>query len=196
MSRGDGADHRRTPAHGGHGPRLRRGPALRTELHAAKTAATATITNAELVLGRSAKSSAFKGIPIGDEEAFRAAWDEEWSIPQKRAIIAALIDTLIVKPARTRQDRGEVPARARGTHLQSLTLQPAHERRCLNEGRRCSRVLMGSVFGAGEDAELGQCDRITPPTGHPGALTRLACPRHHVESRRQTAPGLALPIMQ
>lgn len=71
----------------------------RTELHAAKTAATATITSAELMLGRSAKSSALKGIPIGDAEALRAAWDEEWSIPQKRAIIAALIDTLIVKPA-------------------------------------------------------------------------------------------------
>jgi len=71
----------------------------RTELHAAKTAAAATITSAELVLGRNAKSSALKGIPIGDEQALRAAWDEEWSIPQKRAIIAALIDTLIVKPA-------------------------------------------------------------------------------------------------
>lgn len=71
----------------------------RTELHAAKTAATATITNAELVLGRSAKSSALKGIPIGDEQALRHAWEVEWSIPQKRAIIAALIDTLIVKPA-------------------------------------------------------------------------------------------------
>ena len=71
----------------------------RTELHAAKTAATATISNAELILGRGAKSSALKGIPIGDEPALRAAWEGEWSIPQKRAIIAALVDTLIVKPA-------------------------------------------------------------------------------------------------
>lgn len=60
-----------------------------------------------------------KGIPIGDEEALRAAWDEEWSIPQKRAIIAALIDTLIVKPspvskrgARFRPERVELTFKA------------------------------------------------------------------------------------
>ncbi len=50
-----------------------------------------------------------KGIPYRDEEALRTAWGAEWSIPQKRAIIAALIDTLIVKPEP--QDPGGSPER-------------------------------------------------------------------------------------
>lgn len=42
---------------------------------------------------------------------------------------------------------------------------------------------MKSVFGAGEDAELGQRDRIAHADRHPGALTRLPCPRRHLGGR-------------
>lgn len=89
----------------------------RAELHAAKTAAQHRIGEAELVLGRTSRSAALKGIPIGDEQALRRAWGSEWSIPQKRAIIAALVDTLIVKPlptggARFRPERVELTFKA------------------------------------------------------------------------------------
>jgi hypothetical protein len=68
----------------------------RAELHAARTAAQNTITAAERILGRTTKSAAPKGIPIGDEQALRQAWDHEWPVATKRAIIAALVDTIIV----------------------------------------------------------------------------------------------------
>src|SRR5699024_4868435 len=89
----------------------------RAGLHAAKMAAQNTITDAEHLLGRHSTTAALKGIPIGDETALRAAWVHEWSIPQKRAIIAALVDTLIVKPlprggARFRPDRVELTFKA------------------------------------------------------------------------------------
>lgn len=89
----------------------------RAELHAAKTAAQNRITQAERTLARTSKSAALKGIPIGDEPALRAAWDSQWSISQKRAIIAALVDTLIVKPlptggARFRPERVEITFKA------------------------------------------------------------------------------------
>jgi len=89
----------------------------RAELHAAKMAAQNTITDAEHLLGRHSTTAALKGIPIGDETALRAAWEHEWSIPQKRAIIAALVDTLIVKPlprggARFRPERVELTFKA------------------------------------------------------------------------------------
>lgn len=70
----------------------------RAELYAAKTAARNSITDAERVLGKSSRSAALKGIPIGDEQALRQAWEHEWTIPQKRAIITALVDTLVVMP--------------------------------------------------------------------------------------------------
>lgn len=89
----------------------------RTELHEAKTAAQHSITDAERLLGRTSKSAALKGIPIGDEPALRKAWATEWSIPQKRAIIAALVDTLIIKPlptggARFRPERVQITFKA------------------------------------------------------------------------------------
>lgn len=70
----------------------------RGEYHAARTAAQASIEGAEQVLGRAARTSSLKGIPIGDEQALRTAWYGQWTIPQKRAILAALIDTLVVRP--------------------------------------------------------------------------------------------------
>lgn len=73
------------------------GQLSRAEYHAARTAAQAGIEDAERVLGKMARVDTLRGIPIGDEAALRAAW-EVWSIPQKRAILAALIDTLIVHP--------------------------------------------------------------------------------------------------
>lgn len=89
----------------------------RAELHAAKTAAQHTITEAERLLGRTSRSAALKGIPIGDEQALRTAWEVEWSIPQKRAIIAALVDTLVIKPlptggARFRPERVQITFKA------------------------------------------------------------------------------------
>jgi hypothetical protein len=71
----------------------------RAEFHAARVAAQNAIHEAELTLGKVNRTNALKGLPIGNEEALRRAWCEEWSIPQKRAILVALIDTLIVDPA-------------------------------------------------------------------------------------------------
>lgn len=89
----------------------------RAELHAAKTAAQHAVTEAERLLGRTSKSAALKGIPIGDETALRKAWESEWSIPQKRAIIAALVDTLVILPlpnggARFRPERVQITFKA------------------------------------------------------------------------------------
>jgi len=70
----------------------------RAEFHAARVAAQGAIHEAELALGKVNRTSALKGLPIGDEAALRHAWGEEWSIPQKRAILTSLIDTLVVNP--------------------------------------------------------------------------------------------------
>lgn len=70
----------------------------RAEFHAARVAAQGAIHDAELALGKVNRASALKGLPIGDEAALRHAWGEEWSIPQKRAILTSLIDTLVVNP--------------------------------------------------------------------------------------------------
>ena len=70
----------------------------RGAFHAARVAAQNAIHEAELALGKVNRTSALKGLPIGDEAALRHAWTAEWSIPQKRAILTALIDTLVVNP--------------------------------------------------------------------------------------------------
>ncbi|MFT4137037.1 recombinase family protein [Microbacterium sp.] len=74
------------------------GVLTRAEFHAARVAAQEAIHGAELALGKVNRTSALKGLPIGDEDALRLAWAEEWSIPQKRAILSSLIDTLVVNP--------------------------------------------------------------------------------------------------
>ncbi|ODU06357.1 MAG: hypothetical protein ABS81_04910 [Pseudonocardia sp. SCN 72-86] len=74
------------------------GALSRAEFHAARVAAQGAIHDAELALGKVNRASALKGLPIGDEAALRYAWAEEWSIPQKRAILTSLIDTLVVNP--------------------------------------------------------------------------------------------------
>ena len=74
------------------------GDLTRAEYHAARTAAQAAVQDAETVLGTVNRNSALKGLPIGDRPALRRAWNEEWTVPQKRAIITALVDTLIVYP--------------------------------------------------------------------------------------------------
>lgn len=89
----------------------------RAELHAARIAAQATISDAERLLGRTTGSMALKGIPVGDEQALRHAWEHEWTVPTKRAIIAALVDTLIVNPlpnggARFRPERVQITFKA------------------------------------------------------------------------------------
>lgn len=71
----------------------------RAEYHAARTAAQRTVHDAETMLGKVNRSSALKGLPIGNRSALRQAWADEWTVPQKRAIITALVDTLVVNPA-------------------------------------------------------------------------------------------------
>lgn len=70
----------------------------RSEFHTARQAAQNAITAAEATLSSLTRGNALKGLPIGDQDALERAWDEEWSIPHKRAILTALIDTLIVNP--------------------------------------------------------------------------------------------------
>ena len=70
----------------------------RGEYHAGRVAAQSAVHDAELALGRVNRGSALKGLPIGDETALRHAWDQEWTVPQKRAILTALIDSLVVQP--------------------------------------------------------------------------------------------------
>lgn len=70
----------------------------RGEYHAGRTAAQHTVRDAELLLGKVNRGAALTGLPVGDEAALRHAWDVEWSVPQKRAILTALIDTLTVYP--------------------------------------------------------------------------------------------------
>lgn len=69
----------------------------RGEYQAARTAALASIEEAERVLSRADKTAAFKGIPLGDPSALETAW-EGWAVPRKRAILATMIDTLVVNP--------------------------------------------------------------------------------------------------
>lgn len=54
---------------------------------------------------------------MGNREALQAAWEQEWTISQKRAIITALVDTLIVHPdpncgSRFRPERVEITMKA------------------------------------------------------------------------------------
>lgn len=74
------------------------GSLSRTEYHVGRVAAQNAVHDAELALGRVNRGSALKALPIGDEAALRHAWQYTWTIPQKRAVLTALIDTLIVKP--------------------------------------------------------------------------------------------------
>lgn len=70
----------------------------RSEYHAGRVAAQNAVRDAETTLGTLNRGDALKGLPVGDEDALRHAWHEEWTVGQKRAILTALIDTLIVRP--------------------------------------------------------------------------------------------------
>lgn len=74
------------------------GTLTRAEYHAGRVAAQNAVRDAELLLGKINRGAALTGVPVGDEGALRAAWGLEWSIAQKRAILTALIDTLVVNP--------------------------------------------------------------------------------------------------
>jgi site-specific DNA recombinase len=74
------------------------GSLARGEYHAGRLAAQNIVHDAELALGKVNRGSALKDLPIGDEDALARAWHREWSIPQKRAILSALIDTLVINP--------------------------------------------------------------------------------------------------
>ena len=164
----------------------------RAELHAAKTAAGHTIIEAERLLGRTSKSAALKGIPIGDEPALRAAWEEQWSIPQKRAIIAALVDTLIIKPL----PRGGARFRPNGSR--SLSKPEQRTRRTAQQRNFCAvlRSLLRSGAGACEHAELRQRDRVGDRERHPRPLTGLPRERVRIESRRQLPGSLRPPLLR
>lgn len=71
----------------------------RQEFHIAREAAQVSMGDAQTILGRSTQGTALRGFPVGDEKALRKAWGE-WSISQKRAILHALIDVLVIKPQR------------------------------------------------------------------------------------------------
>jgi site-specific DNA recombinase len=80
------------------------GRLTRQEFQLARGAANASIEEAERALARTAKTNALSGLPVGDEIALRAAWSE-WLIPQRRAILSALIDSLVVRPQPPRGPR-------------------------------------------------------------------------------------------
>lgn len=88
------------------------GALTRAEYHAGRVARQAAIRDAELALGRAGRDAVLTGVPIGDEEALRRAWGSKWSVLQKRAILAALIDTLTVDPVPKGTNRF-VPERVR-----------------------------------------------------------------------------------
>lgn len=93
-----------------------RGLLTRSEFGAARNVARVEILKAEGVIARQSRSTAFSGIPIGSESLIRVAWNG-WTIPQRRAILAAVVDTLIVMPrresgARFRPDRVELRFKA------------------------------------------------------------------------------------
>ncbi|WP_375404890.1 recombinase family protein [uncultured Amnibacterium sp.] len=81
-----------------------RGLLTRSEFSSARMAAQGEIVKSEAVIARQSRSTVFSGIPIGSESGMRAAWDR-WNIPQRRAILAAIVDTLIVLP---RRDSGPI----------------------------------------------------------------------------------------
>ncbi|MBU2695919.1 hypothetical protein CCO04_12585 [Pimelobacter sp. 30-1] len=70
----------------------------RAEYHAARTAAQNSVHDAELALGKANRTFGPQRAPIGDGGALQHAWHEVWTIPQKRAVLAALVDTLVVHP--------------------------------------------------------------------------------------------------
>lgn len=93
-----------------------RGLLTRSELSAGRNAARAEIVKAEGVIARESRSTVFSGVPIGNESLVREAWCD-WTIPQRRAILGALVDTLIVMPrkasgTRFRPDRVELRFKA------------------------------------------------------------------------------------
>ncbi len=93
-----------------------RGLLTRSEFSAARTAAQAEILKAEAIIAKQSRLTMFSGIPVGNESLVRTAW-HDWSIPQRRAILAAVVDTLVVLPRRDsgkqfRPDRVELRFKA------------------------------------------------------------------------------------
>ena len=76
-----------------------RGLLTKGEFGAAREAARAEIASAEAVIARASRSSALKVAPMGDPAALRVAWGS-WTIPQRRAILSAVIESLVVMPRR------------------------------------------------------------------------------------------------
>ena len=70
----------------------------RSQFHAGRTAAQNAVHDAELSLGKVNRASALKGLPVGDKDALWHSWDTQWTIGQKRAIVTALVDELVVNP--------------------------------------------------------------------------------------------------
>ncbi|GAB33349.1 recombinase family protein [Gordonia otitidis] len=70
----------------------------RSQFHAGRTAAQNAVHDAEIALGKVNRTSALKGLPVGDVDALWKAWESEWTIAQKRAIITAMVDSIVVNP--------------------------------------------------------------------------------------------------
>ena len=76
---------------GGLGPR---------EYRIARDAARVKAEQAERALARATSSRVTSGLPLGDEAALRALWAERLTMGQQRAIIKALIEALVIHPAK------------------------------------------------------------------------------------------------
>lgn len=74
------------------------GDLTRAEYRAAREAARARLETADRALSQRSRPGAQLAMPLGDEGALRARW-AELSIGQRQAILRALIDTLVIKPA-------------------------------------------------------------------------------------------------
>lgn len=70
----------------------------RGEYRAAREAARGRLETAERALSQRSRPGALLTMPLGDEAALRERW-AELSIGQRQAILRALIDTLVIKPA-------------------------------------------------------------------------------------------------
>ena len=74
------------------------GELTRGEWRAASGTAKAALARAEAALRRSARAGALEAIPLGDERAVRGRW-AELTVGQRRAVIVALVDKLVVHPS-------------------------------------------------------------------------------------------------
>lgn len=69
----------------------------RSEFMSARDAAQSRISSLEQIVARGSRSSVFRQMPIGNEAALREAW-QGWRIAERRAVICALIERVVIEP--------------------------------------------------------------------------------------------------